>query len=272
MVNFVVVSVGIYVAFVGTLFVLQRSMLYFPDSSMPSPHQSLVPEMEAVSVTTADGLEIQSWYRAAEDGRATVVLFHGNAGHIGNRAFKARVFMKAGFGMMLVGYRGYGGNPGKPTEDGLYEDSRAALQFLDGQGGNPGSMVFYGESLGSGVAVQMAMERAKGTPVGALILEAPFTSIADVAAHHYPYLPARHLVRDRYDSAAKIAKIRAPLLVIHGENDRTVPTRFGRALFKAAVEPKESNWIENADHNGLFDFGAGALAVDFIQRRLGGQS
>ena len=270
MVNFVVVSVGIYVAFVGTLFVLQRSMLYFPDSSMPSPHQSLVPEMEAVSVTTADGLEIQSWYRAAEDGRATVVLFHGNAGHIGNRAFKARVFMKAGFGMMLVGYRGYGGNPGKPTEDGLYEDARAALQFLDGKDGDSSDVVLYGESLGSGVAVQMAMERARGTPVGGLIVEAPFTSIADVAAHHYPFLPARLMVWDRFDSAAKIARIEAPLLVIHGENDRTVPTRFGRALFAAAVEPKESHWIENADHNGLFDFGAGSVAVDFIERRLGG--
>jgi uncharacterized protein len=270
MVNFVVVAVGIYAAFVGTLFVLQRSMLYFPDSSVPSPHQSLVPEMKPVEVTTNDGLVMRSWYRAAEDGRPTVVLFHGNAGHIGHRAFKARVFMKAGFGMMLVGYRGYGGNPGKPTEEGLFEDARAALQFLDGQGGTPENVVLYGESLGSGVAVRMAAERAPVAPVGALILEAPYTSIADVAAHHYPYLPARLLVRDRYDSLAVIAKIRTPLLIIHGEVDRTIPTRFGRTLFAAAVEPKEAQWIENADHNGLFDFGAGALAVDFIERRLGG--
>ena len=271
MVNFVVAAVGIYAAFVGTLFVLQRSMLYFPDSSVPSPAASLVPEMEVVATPTADGLRLRSWYRPAEGGQPTVVIFHGNAGNIGNRGFKARYFMKAGFGVMLASYRGYGGNEGKPTEDGLYADGRAAMDFLlKKQNIAPESVVLYGESLGSGVAVHMAMEAALERPVGALVLEAPFTSVADVAAKHYPYLPARWLVKDRFDSASKIMAIRTPLLVVHGEADGIVPAKFGHRLFDAAVEPKEGHWIAGGDHNGLYDYGAGEVVVEFVRRRLSG--
>ena len=134
----------------------------------------------------------------------------------------------------------------------------------------PARLVLYGESLGSGVAVRMAAELAATAPAGAVVLEAPFTSAAAVAQRHYFYLPAWWLVRDRYDSLARIGAIAAPLLVFHGERDRTVPVHFGRRLLAAATEPKESVFFAHAGHNDLYDHGAGAAVLDFVARRLGG--
>ena len=265
MTSFVVVAVGIYAAFVGALFLFQRNMLYFPDSSVPSQQESRVAEMDTVTLKTADGLELRSWYRPAAKGNPTIVFFQGNAGHIGYRGFKARLFMDAGFGVLLVGYRGYGGNRGKPTEQGLYADGRASLAFLESRGVGPAVTVLYGESLGSGVAVQLAVERAGKEAFAAVVLEAPFTSVADVAAHHYPIVPARWLVKDSFDSVAKIGAIGAPLLVVQGERDSVIPTRFGRKLFAAAAHPKEGVWIENADHNDLYDYGAGKAVVAYLK-------
>ncbi len=268
MINFIAMASAVYVVFVGALFLFQRNMMYYPDASTPSPVASGVPEMSEVTAVSDDGLSLVSWYRAAAEGRPTMVYFQGNAGNVGSRAFKVRPYLDAGFGVLLVGFRGYGGNPGKPTEQGLYADGRAALDFLVSQGVAAGRTVLYGESLGSGVAVQMAAERAPGEPVAALVLEAPFSSIADVAAHHYPYVPARWLIKDRFDSAAKIAGVRAPVLIVHGRRDRTVPMRFGKRLFEAAVEPKEGHWLEGADHNDLYDFGTARIVIDFLDHRL----
>ncbi len=267
--QFITFVVGAYVALVGVLFLLQRNMMYYPDTSVPSPAASGVAEMTPVTLATDDGLALLSWYGAAAGGRPSIVFFHGNAGNIGSRGFKARLFLDAGFGVLLVGYRGYGGNPGRPTEDGFYADGRAALDFLAGRGVKPEMTVLYGESLGTGVAVYLAQRQAALTPVAAVVLEAPYTSISEVAANHYPFVPARWLVRGRFDSAARIAQIRAPVLIFHGERDSTIPIKFGRGLFEAAVEPKESRWFDMATHNDLYDFGAGQLVIDFIRRRLG---
>lgn len=268
MTNVIALVASFYLVFVGALFFFQRNLLYYPDDSVPSPVASGVPEMSPVTAETGDGLALRSWYRAAEEGRPTVVFFHGNAGNIGSRGFKVRSYLDAGFGVLLVGYRGYGGNPGSPTEQGLYADGRAALEFLDGEGVAARLWVLYGESLGSGVAVRMAAERASTDPVGALVLEAPFSSIVDVASHHYPYVPVGWLIKDRFDSAAVIADVRAPVLIVHGREDRTIPMKFGARLFEAAVEPKESHWLEGADHNNLHDFGIGRLTIEFIERHL----
>jgi hypothetical protein len=152
----------------------------------------------------------------------------------------------------MAEYRGYGGNPGTPTERGLVADGAAALDFLDGEGIAANRLVIYGESLGSGVAVLLAAQRE----VAGLILEAPFTSVADVAQHHYSFMPASALVRDRFDSLARIGQVRAPILVLHGERDRVVPLRFGRALFDAAPEPKELWLAREAGHEDLARYGA----------------
>ena len=254
----------VYSIFVGALFLFQRNMMYYPGHHLPTPAESGVAEMAVVRVTTEDGLELTSWYGRATAIKPTIVFFQGNAGTIAGRSFKVRRYLDAGYGVFLVGYRGYGGNPGKPMEQGLSADGRAALRYLENVGVPSAEWIFYGESLGSGVAVEMAHEWAQRIPVGAVILEAPFTSMGDAAAEHYPFVPARMLVRDRYASVEKVADIRAPLLIIHGEADRTVPKALGKRLFDAASEPKQAHWISGAGHNNLYDFGVTALVEQFI--------
>ncbi|HEB79233.1 MAG TPA: alpha/beta hydrolase [Rhodospirillales bacterium] len=263
---FTVVGVS-YLALVGLLFSFQRNMLYFPDASVPSPVLSGVSEMSPVSLKTSDGLRLLAWYKSASRGRPTLVFFHGNAGNIGGRGFKARPFLDAGYGLLLVEYRGYGGNPGSPSEEGFFADGRAARDFLASQGVSPRLTVLYGESLGTGVAVKMASEMAGESPAGALILEAPYTSIADVAAYHYWYAPVRLLIKDAFDSASLIAGVKSPIFIIHGDSDNTIPTKFGRRLFELAQEPKESLWVPGAGHNEIYAFNGAAAVLDFLKRQ-----
>jgi hypothetical protein len=266
MLNFIFIVIASYAAVTGGLYAFQRQLMYYPSTAQPDRVLAGLAEMREVSLRTEDGLDLSAWYREAEPGKPTVVLFHGNAGHIGHRGGKARLFIDVGLGMLLVEYRGYGGNPGSPTEQGLYRDGRAALSFLTARGIPGRHIVLYGESLGTGVAVRVAGERAPRDPVGGLILEAPFTSIADVAAHQYPFVPARYLVKDRFDADRWIAEVAAPLLILHGLEDRIVPVRFGKRLFEAAREPKEARWIAGAGHNDIFFQGAETEVLGFIQR------
>jgi hypothetical protein len=255
----IIVVVG-YGLLVGCAWGFQRALLYHPDRNEPAPAIAAVSGLQAVRLLTEDGLDLLSWYAPAPAGRATIVLFHGNAGNISHRADKARLFIAAGYGMLLVEYRGYGGNPGDPTEAGLYRDGRAALTFLGGEGVDTASIVLYGESLGSGVAVELARE----TAVRALVLEAPYTSIPDVGARHYPFLPVRTLARDRFENLAKIAAVEAPILVVHGARDNVVPFDLGRRLFDAAPEPKQSLFLADAGHNDLYGYGAGQSIVEWL--------
>lgn len=264
MLNVLAVALGVYGVVVGALFFLQREMIYHPGGPLVTPEMAGVAEMKPVEITTEDGLSLTSWYKPAAGERPTIVFFQGNGGNIDNRGFKVRPYLDAGFGMLLVGYRGYGNNPGKPSEQGLYSDGRANLEFLVGEKVPPDRWVLYGESLGTGIAVQLAFERAANIPIGAVVLESPYTSLGDAAQFHYPFLPARLLVRDRFRSVDKIAAIKSPLFIIHGENDNIIPIKQGRALFQAARLPKQSLWLEGAGHNNLHDFGVAVKVMDFI--------
>jgi len=215
---------------------------------------------------TEDGLSLLSWYLPAQPGRPVIAYFHGNGGHVGYRAERLLRFAREGFGVLMVEYRGYGGNPGTPSETGFYTDGRAALAFLDREGVTPNRLMLYGESLGSGVAVALAAERQ----VAAVILEAPPTSVAEVAQCHFPFVPAARMVTDRYDSLSRIGKVKAPILVLHGERDRVVPIRYGRALLDAAPEPKEGWFAPDAGHEDLARYGAMDVVVAFIEHRLDG--
>lgn len=269
MTKFVLGAVVFYGVLVAVLYLIQRSMMYFPWSDVATPAESGVPEMRAVRIATSDGLTLASWYHPAAAGNPTVVFFQGNAGNIGYRGFKGRVLLDAGFGLVLVGYRGFGGNPGRPNEAGLYADGRAVLSFLARSGVPSGRLVLYGESLGTGIATQLALEAAKdAAPIGAVVLEAPFSSMAAVAQIHYPYLPAYWMVKDRFATIDKISAIGAPLMVVHGETDRVIPIRMGREIFAAAKEPKESLWVPNAEHNDLYEHGAGPAIVAFIRGHM----
>jgi hypothetical protein len=242
-----------------------RFFLYFPDASRPDVSAAGVARLQEVTLATEDGLRLLSWWLPPSAGRPTIVYFHGNGGHIGYRAERLRLFARAGLGVLFLEYRGYGGNPGRPSEPGLYADARAALAFVEGQGIPDQHLVLYGESLGTGVAVRMASDR----PVAALVLEAPYTSMEAVGAAHYPAALVRLLLEDRFDSLSRIGMVRAPLLVPHGERDDIIPAALGRALFAAAPEPKEL-WIAPAGgHNDLRQHGALDAVLDFLRRRVG---
>ncbi len=266
--NFIGTAVGVYALLLVGVFIMQRSMLYPAARQAPDIAAAGVSGIRVVTTETADGLKLNHWYRPPVDGQAPVlVVFHGNAGHLGDRVPKLAELLEAGFGMLFAGYRGYSGNPGRPTEDDLTADARLLLDWLAAQGIAPQRTVLYGESLGTGLAVKMAAER----PVAAVVLESPYTSIAEVAQVHYWYLPAKWMILDKWNSMDHIGQIGAPLLVIHGARDRTVPVRYGRRLFEAAPDPKEMLVLDRADHNDLYDSPqVPERIVDFLQRHLPG--
>ncbi len=267
-----ILAVGTYVLVVGLVYLGQRRLMYHPGGVAGAPADAGLPDAGEVRVSTADGVELRSWYMAPQPGRPVILYLHGNAGTIADRAFKARLFARQGIGVMLAEYRGYGGNPGSPTEAGLYADARANLAWLADKGHDPASIVVYGESLGTGVAVQAALELAlAGTPVRALVLEAPFTAMTDAAGVHYPWLPTGLLTRDRYDSSAKIGAVRCPVLILHGSADRVVPQDQGMRLFALAAEPKTAAWLPGAGHGDVYDFGAGEAVLNFLAASTGGK-
>jgi hypothetical protein len=250
-----------YVGLCALLFVLQRGLMYIPDGE-PLDAERAGPGWELVETTTADGLGLRHLYRPARKGRPTILLFHGNAGHAGHRTDKLGFLTARGVGLFLAEYRGFGGNPGFPTEQGLYADARSTLDRLAGQGVPPGEIVLYGESLGTGVATKMAAELAEaGAPARGLVLEAPFASMGAAAQSHYPFVPARWLVLDRYDSLSRIAAVDTPVLIVHGETDRTVPFRQGRKLYEAADEPKRLVALPAVGHVGHYEVPEAVQAV-----------
>ena len=229
------------------MFVAQRSLLYLPASDL----EALRDGVQEVQTVTEDGLRLTHWYKPPRDpGAPVVVVFQGNAGNFSHRVPKFIGLAGRGLGVFFTGYRGYGGNPGKPDQDGLLADGRSVLDWLAEQGVDPAQLILYGESLVSGVATHLAAER----PVGGMILEAPYSSMAELAQHHYWYLPAKWLVLDKWNSASVVAATTAPLLVLHGERDRVIPVQFGKRLFEAATAPKELLLEPQAGHNDLLSF------------------
>jgi len=263
--EFLVLAVAGYLALLGILYFGQRSLMHHPEPLVPDPRDHAAPEMSPVRIPVEDGLEIYAWWHPpAEPDRPVLVYFHGNADHIGDRDYKARMMIDAGFGLLLVTWRYNAGTGGKFSEQALLADATAALGFVRDKGHAPGRIVLYGESLGTGVAVALAAE----ADIGALVLETPYSSIADIAQSRYWYMPAKLLTRDRFDAMASIGKVRAPILVFHGDADATIPIRFARRLFEAAPEPKEGHFIPGAGHADLYDYGAGDLVVDFVERQM----
>lgn len=258
------VVVAVYVAALVVLFLAQRSLLFVPNTQPPDLVEAgLGSTMQRIDTVTADGLRLLAWYRAPPGNPVPVLVYlHGNAGHIGHRNERIGPYLEAGFGVLLPEYRGYGGNPGRPTEAGLYADARAALDFLAQEGVGPERIALYGESLGTAVAVEIAAERG----CGALVLEAPLTSVAAVAQSRYWMFPVRYLVRDKFDSLSKIGRLRCPLFVMHGERDRVIPIRFGRQLYEAAPAPKDAKWFSEGNHTNFDEYGGPAAVLDFLKR------
>lgn len=264
-----VLALGVfgYCVLVLALVLGQRNALYHPNDIVPDPARYGVAEMSARRIETADGLKPLAWWAPPrEAGRPVIVYFHGNGGHLGSRAGRARLFLDAGYGVLLAGYRYNAGAGGAPSEAGLIADGHAALAFVLSQGIPTDQIVLYGESLGTGIATAVAADQ----PVGGVVLEKPYSSIADVAQDIYWYAPARWLVWDKFDSMTRITRLRAPILVVHGENDTLIPVRFARKLFDAAPAPKEGHFLPGGTHGNLYRLGAGQLVLDFIGRNVAG--
>ncbi|MEZ5833581.1 MAG: alpha/beta hydrolase, partial [Dongiaceae bacterium] len=211
----VLVAVGaVYAAMVCYLWATQRSHVFHPGfGPLDLPGSTVAAFMREETIVSADGLALTAWFAPAKPGYRTIAYFHGNAGTLGDRQERVLTYLHHGFGVLLVGYRGYGGNPGRPSEPGLYEDARAHLDWLAKQGVARKDLVLYGESLGAAVAVQMATEG----DAAALVLEAPFASILLSARARYPLFAFDWLIKDKFASIDKIAKARMPVFVIHGE-------------------------------------------------------
>lgn len=264
------VIAAVYVGIVALLYAFQRDFMYFPDQirRVPPSYYPMLAGVQEVELKTSDGLKVFAWYAPPAEGRPMVVLFHGNGGSLRSQRYRLAYFRQANMGALSLAYRGYAGSDGAPSEEGLYEDARAALGWLKGQGIADDRIVLYGQSLGSGVATKMAVERK----IALLILEAPYTSTVDVAAWRFPIVPVHWLMSDRYDSLSRIRSVQAPVLVMHGDSDYVVPQRFGRRLYAAANEPKEGFWPLGIGHNDIFDNGGFATARVFIERRFGRQA
>jgi len=253
--------VGIYLAVLGYLWATQRSHVFRPGlGPLDLTGSTVASYMRAEQIQTADGLVLTAWHAPARSGRRTLVYFHGNAGTLADRHERVLAYLERGFGILLVGYRGYGGNPGLPTERGLYEDGRAHLEWLAQRGIAGDAIALYGESLGAAVAIQMATERN----AAALVLEAPFASIVHSARARYPLFAFDWLIRDKFASIRKIHNVRMPLFVIHGARDRVTPQRFGRMLFERAPEPKAAVWLPDAGHNDLVQHGMIEAVTRFL--------
>ncbi len=251
--------VVLYAGIVAFMAIFQRKLLYLPDKNLDSPERYGLSGFREEFIQTPDNISLQIWCRPARAGMPTILYFHGNASHMGNRAGIYSALAGKGFGVLAVSYRGYGKSGGSPSEQGLYTDGRAAITYLTAEQKIPLSeIIIYGESLGTGVSVQMASEYN----IAALILQAPYTSISGPAAEIYFFIQVKLIMLDHFYSLRKIAKIQVPLLILHGELDTTIPIRHGKELFAAANQPKECIFYHDVGHN---NFDSSAIASDVFE-------
>src|SRR5450631_3467127 len=252
-------SIG-YLGGLAALFLLQRSFLFpIPQVARTAPAAAGFPEAEEHVLATADGEKVIVWHVPAKPGHPVVLYFHGNGDFLAGFFGRFHDLIADGTGVVALSYRGYAGSSGWPSEAGLLQDAAAAYAFAAARY-NADRIVVWGFSLGTGVAVALAAER----PVGRLILEAPFTSIADVAAATFRFVPVRWLIRDPFHSDARIGRVTAPLLIMHGARDSTIPIGFGERLFALAHEPKQFVRFSEGGHENLDNFGALDAARQFI--------
>ncbi len=259
--KWVVVLAGLgYLGMLAALFLAQRSLLFpVPTTDRVSPEAAGFPEAEEHVLATADGEKVIVWHVPAKPGRPVVMFFHGNADFLAGLVGRFRGIVSDGTGLVALSYRGYAGSSGRPSETGLLVDAAAAYAFAAARYA-PERIVPWGFSLGSGVAVAIAAEH----PVGKLILEAPYTSVADVAAAVFRFAPVHYLMLDKFRSDQRIRHVTAPLLIMHGDRDSTISISFGERLFALAHEPKQFVHFPEGGHDDLAQYGAVETASRFI--------
>lgn len=249
----------------GCVEILENSLIFFPDKRIEATPHNLGLAYEEISFTTQDGVRLNGWWIPGTGSPLTLLWFHGNGGNISYRLdnIKRRHDL-LGTNIFIFDYRGYGRSEGRASEEGTYRDGDAAIRYLRSRGDvDPNKIVFLGESLGSAVAVEMAIRHG----CAALILESPFLSIAEMAKVSFPFLPIGSLLQTRYDTLSRIGQVSVPLLIVHGDSDEIVPFRHGQRLFDAANEPKEFYRIKGAHHNDLYVVG-GTAYLETLNRFL----
>ena len=251
-----------YIVLIIFIYFYQRNLLYHP-SENNYQNDKIQFKYDEIFINVDEEIQLKSWIIKKDFKKLkTLVIFHGNAGHLSNRIYKLNELYKLDINVLLISWRGFSGNKGSPTENNLYSDAKASINWLNEQGVNNSQIILYGESLGSGVAVELGKENN----FNSIILESPFTSIENSAKIYYPYLPVRLLLKDRYDSISKIKMIKTPILIMHGKKDDVVPFSMGKELFEKANNPKQSYFTNEDDH--MMEFNSSLLGEieDFIKK------
>ena len=233
-----------YIVVIIFVYFYQRNLLYHP-SENNYQNDTIQFNHQEIFIKVNDEIKLKSWIINKDlKNFKTLVFFHGNAGDLSNRIYKLNELDKLDINILLISWRGFSGNEGYPTEKNLYEDAEAAIKWLNKKKVSNSQIILYGESLGTGVAVEIASKNN----FNSIILESPFTSIENSAKIYYPYLPVRLLLKDKYDSIGKIKMINTPILIMHGEKDDVVPISMGKELFEKANSPKHSYFTSEDDH------------------------
>ncbi len=257
---FLILSIGVYGIYAGVLFLLQNKMLYKTDPHVVTPQAIGLKGVQARWITAQDGTKLVIWAAQAKPDKPTILFFPGHSDTLAHHAARFCAFLGEGWGLRALSYRGYGGSEGEPSEKNIISDALLLYKKTIKEGITPQNLILYGDSLGTGVAVQIAAAR----PAAALILEAPYSSITEVAESRY-LVPANLLLRDQYRSIDFIDKISMPLLWLHGKQDRTVPFRFGEKLFDRAHKPKQAAIFPEGGHDNLYEYGAFEKVRDFVE-------
>ena len=251
-----------YIVVIIFVYFYQRNLLYHP-SENNYQNDTIQFNHQEIFIKVNNEIKLKSWIINKDlKNFKTLVFFHGNAGDLSNRIYKLNELDKLNINILLISWRGFSGNEGYPTEKNLYEDAEAAIKWLNKKKVSNSQIILYGESLGTGVAVEIASKNN----FNSIILESPFTSIENSAKIYYPYLPVSFLLKDRYDSISKIKKINSPILIMHGRKDDIVPFFMGKKLFEKANSPKDSYFTDIDDH--MMEFNSQLLnkIKDFITK------
>ena len=233
----------IYLIIVFFLYFFQRNLLYHPTENNYSGDELKV-SIEKIKIKTNEDFELLSWFHKKNTTYKTILFLHGNAGNLENRIHKINHFKDMEVNFLIISWRGFSGNKGKPTEQGLYEDANSAIRWLKTKGLDEKNIIIYGESLGTGVATEIAQHKN----FAGIILESPFTSMIDAAKNKYPFFPVKLLLKDKYENSKKIKNINIPILIIHGEKDSIVPFYMGKKIYELANEPKHFYFSKYDDH------------------------
>jgi fermentation-respiration switch protein FrsA (DUF1100 family) len=260
--SFLIFALVGYGALLALMYLAQRSIMYFPERFRTAPSAAGLPQAEEFTLDTADGERVIAWHVPPRGEKPVVLYFHGNGGALRYRVPRFHALIDGGFGLVALSYRGYGGSTGSPTEHGLIADAAAAYGFAAARYPAP-RIALWGESLGSGVAVALAAKK----PVARMVLEAPFTSAADVGAAVYWFLPVRLLMKDQFRSDLRIGKVTAPVLILHGDRDNVVPFSQGERLYALINAPKRFVRIAGGAHEGLDALGAMDAAREFLNEK-----